>query len=204
MRRSAGLFFWAVCIILALSAGCGSRGSSIPKEVQQNQKESYGADADHSPVKYVAPDKPEIEEADSSDFDMTLYPGGTTVKSGRIKGISPRDEEQIQAVIEIYTTDSIDDVIQYYRKRYSKLTVKDFDTDRGRSVIISDVNGVVLLPGPGSASGTTIVLTRDNEAGRTNMVYTGITLNKKAVRSNTGKSPAGKKKAGEKAKGEEQ
>ena len=77
------------------------------------------------------------------------------------------------ATVEMYSLDSIDDIVRYYRKRKG-LTVQDFDTDRGRNVILSDGSGIVLLDDREFTRGTTLVLSRDNEQGRTLMVYTAF------------------------------
>jgi len=109
-----------------------------------------------------------------SSFSIPLYPDATFISGKRAQGMTPQEKAMIQSIMEMYSLDSIDEIIHFYRASRKNLSITEFQTDRGRNVTISDIPE--LVPHPFCTRMTTLVLYRENREGRTRMIYTGFRL----------------------------
>ncbi len=113
---------------------------------------------------------------ETSSFTIPLYPKATLISGRQARGMTPHEKVMIQSNMEMYSLDSIDEIIRFYRVRKKGLTIREFHTDRGRNVTISDFPELVPDPGPFCSRATTLVLYRGNKEGRTRMTYTGFKI----------------------------
>jgi hypothetical protein len=109
-------------------------------------------------------------KAGHSDFTIPLYPGAHQVWSSRSKGFSPLDQSIMMSIMEMYTSDPFDDVLNYYKNEKKVNVMKDFITDEGRKVILSDRKEIIALPSAQGRRGTTLVLSCHKDM--TTLVYT--------------------------------
>ncbi|MDQ7824438.1 MAG: hypothetical protein RDV48_16675 [Candidatus Eremiobacteraeota bacterium] len=109
-----------------------------------------------------------------TSFSLPLYPDASVLRYGEGGGHNPDDNEISQTVLEMYTLDSMDEIVLFYRRAKKKITIKDFATTEGRNIIITDSPTVVQGLRPGEKEGTTLMLYRDRREGRTRLIYTGF------------------------------
>jgi len=113
---------------------------------------------------------------ETASFSIPLYPKSMIISGRQTRGITPQEKETVQSTMDMYSLDSIDEIIRFYRSAGKGLTIREFQTDRGRNVTISDSPLLVPQSGGCSTRSTTLILYRDNKEGRTKMTYTGFRL----------------------------
>lgn len=125
---------------------------------------------------------PGSERASARDFSISLFSKGKIQKSGKAQGLSPQDRKISQSYLEMNTTEPIDEVIDYYVRRYRDLKIRELRTDTGRMVIISDYKSIMPFLDSRLKSGTTLTISRDeNKSDKpvyTKLVYSSFSFEK--------------------------
>jgi len=178
-------------LVLTLSlilSGCGRIGEAekeaanpvLPTPVPSRPlSDNASIDPSRSPERYetnLVKDESFTQSItpESSSFSIPLYPDATLISGKKAQGMTPQEKAMIQSTMEMYSLDSIDEIIRFYRASRKGLSIREFQTDRGRNVTISDIPE--LVPQPFCSRATTLVLYRENKDGRTRMIYTGFRL----------------------------
>jgi len=110
-------------------------------------------------------------KACESDFPVPFYPGAHIQHSSKTKGLSPLDRDIMYSIVEMYTMDTLEDVLAHYYQYPVIRKRKEINTEEGRKIIFSDNEGIPASPSRGRP-GMTIVIT--GSPGRVTMVYTGF------------------------------
>ena len=189
MKRVKRLIAAATIIILSLTVGgCGkvlraekrpvitpvpAPATSLGQQTPATGPSRQQAAGDH----FVKSDSlTQAITPETASFSIPLYPKSVMISGRQTRGITPQEKETVQSTMDMYSLDSIDEIIRFYRSAGKGLTIREFQTDRGRNVTISDSPLLVPQSGYCSTRATTLILYRDNKEGRTKMTYTGFRL----------------------------